>query len=172
MTPKRAFSRSLLLLPLAVLFAHEVRAENTAGRQFSGTWTLTFVDNVSPNGSRVQLYGPHPHGITTFDGEGRYSLQIMSDGRPKFAANDKSKGTPEEYKAAIQGINCHFGRYSVNEGSQAITLRVEHATYPNWEGIELILPFKIAGDQLVLTIPRPATGGPGTIGEVGLKRVQ
>jgi hypothetical protein len=39
----------------------------------------------------------------------------MSDSRPRFAAADKSKGTSEEYKAAVQGSNCHFGRSIVND---------------------------------------------------------
>jgi hypothetical protein len=80
------------------------------------------VDNVLPDGSRVQLYGPNPQGIAKFDANGRYSMQIMRDGRPKFAANYKGKGTPEEYKTSVQGSNCHFGTCTVNETDHTVTL--------------------------------------------------
>jgi hypothetical protein len=81
--------------------------------QLVGTWTLVLVDNVQSDGSRIQLYGPNPQGILFFDGAGHYALEILRSGRPRFAANDKSKGTPEEYQAAVQGTNSHFGTYAV-----------------------------------------------------------
>ena len=132
-----------------------------------GTWTLVLVDNVQPDGQRVHLYGDDPHGILTFDAQGRYALQILSGGRPRFASNDKAKGTPEEYKAAVQGSNSHFGRYSAADG--ALTFQIEHASYPNWEGTQQKRPFTITGDQLKYTVPNPTTGG-GATGEVVWKR--
>ena len=173
MTRRKAFTRSLSLLPLAlVLFGGTAMAQKTSLEQLVGTWTIVLVDNVLPDGGRVHLYGSNPQGIVMFDAGGHYSLQIMSDGRPKFAASDKSKGTPEEYKAAVQGSNCHFGRYTVDERDHTVTLHVEHATFSNWEGTELKLPFTLSGDQSKLIIPHPTTGGPNVTGEVGLKRIR
>jgi len=71
-----------------------------------------------------------------FDGQGRYSLQIVREDRVRFAANDKSKGTPQEYADAVRGSNAHFGRYTVNAADKTITFHIEHASYPNWEGTE------------------------------------
>src|SRR3954469_12533913 len=62
----------------------------------AGTYTLLLVDNIKTDGSRVHLYGDKPQGILMLDNSGHYCLQILSDGRPKFAAADKSKGTDEE----------------------------------------------------------------------------
>lgn len=141
--------------------------------QLIGTWKLTMADNVLPDGTRVHLYGPDPQGLLMFDAGGHYSLQIMSADRPKFAANDKGKGTAEEYRAAVQGSNCHFGRYAVN-ADHTVTFYVEHATFSNWEGKPQILPFQISGDEyknIKFIVPHPTTGGPGVTGEVIWKRV-
>ena len=151
-------------------FGSPALAQKPLKEQLVGTWTIVLVDNVRADGSRINLYGPNPQGIAMFDAEGHYSLQIMSDGRPKFSANDKSKGTAEEYKAAVQGSNCHFGRYSVDETSHTITLHVEHATFSNWEGTDLKWPLSLTGDESKITIPHPTTGGADVTGEVGLKR--
>jgi hypothetical protein len=173
MTQRSGFTPSLSLLSLAfVFFTGGAVAQNSAREQLIGTWNVVLVDNVRPDGSRIRLYGPNPRGIAMFDADGHYSLQIMSEGRPKFAANDKSKGTPEEYKAAIQGSNCHFGRYRVDELDHTVTLHVENATFSNWEGADLKLPFTVAGDESKLTIPHPTTGGGDVVGEVLLKRAR
>jgi hypothetical protein len=164
------FTVSLLLLAVAT-FTGMATAQKTAKEQLVGTWTLVFVDNVLPDGNRVQLYGPNPQGIAMFDANCRYSMQIMSDGRPKFAANDKGKGTPEEYKAAVQGSNCHFGTYTVNETDHTVTFHIEHATFPNWEGSERKSPFTLVDDEFKFTVAHPTTGGPNVTGEVAWKRI-
>jgi polyisoprenoid-binding protein YceI len=97
-------------------------------------------------------------------------MQIFRDGRPKFAANDKSKGTPEEHKAAMQGSNAHFGRYTVNEMDHSVTFHIEHASFPNWEGSERKSPFTLTGDEFKYTVANPTTGGPNVTGEVVWKR--
>ena len=59
------------------------------------------------------LVGLKTHGELMFDTSGRYSLQLCSSGRAKFASNNRAKGTPEENEAAVRGCNPHWGRYSV-----------------------------------------------------------
>lgn len=166
--------RILTIALFACLAAGAPAAAQDANTQLVGTWQLTVADNVSPDGTRVHLYGPDPQGVLMFDASGHYSLQIMSAERPKFAANDKAKGTAEEYRAAVQGTNCHFGRYAINERDHTVTFHVEHATFSNWEGTTQNLPFQIAGGEsrsITFTLARPTTGGPGVTGEVTWKRV-
>ncbi len=139
--------------------------------QLVGTWTLVLVDNVQSDGSRVQLYGPNPQGILFFDGAGHYALEILRSGRPRFAANDKSKGTPEEYQAAVQGTNSHFGTYAVDDAGHTITFHIDHASFPNWEGTDQKRSFTLSGDELIYTVPTPTTGGTAT-GEVRWKRLR
>lgn len=135
-----------------------------------GTWTLTASDNVNPDGSRIHLYGDDPQGTLNFDATGHYSLQIMSKVRPKFAANDKSKGTPEEYRASVVGTQCHFGTYTINEQDHSITMHVEHAIYANWEGADLKWPYTVDGEHATFIVPHPSIGGPGVYGEIAYVR--
>jgi hypothetical protein len=155
---------------IAPVFSQDSPRTGDAGR-IAGTWTLILVDNVLPDGSRVHLYGDAPQGILTFDGRGRYTLQILRSGRPKFAAGDKSKGTPEENAAAVQGSNAHWGRYSVNDADGTLTFSIDHASFPNWEGTQQKRKFTLAGDRLKYTVPAPTTGA-AAIGEVEWQRAE
>jgi lysophospholipase L1-like esterase len=161
----------LLLLAAALRWGDAPRAPErpAAANPLVGTWTLVLVDNLLPDGSRVHLYGPQPSGLLMFDDGGRYGLQIVSAGRPAFAANDKSRGTADEYRAAVQGSNAHFGTYAIDQAEGTITFRIEHASFPNWEGTQQKRSFRLAGDRLKYTVPAPTTGG-GAVGEVEWRR--
>jgi hypothetical protein len=172
-----------LLLIGSITFAHAQQKEKTSGAdkktsskkslpgKLIGTWTLVLVDNILPDGSRVELYDPSPQGILMFDAHGNYSLQILRASRVKFAANDKSQGTLEEYKAAVQGSNTHFGKYTIDESNGTITFYIEHASYPNWEGTEQKRLYTLNNNELKYTVPTPTTGA-GATGEVVWKRIQ
>jgi hypothetical protein len=90
---------------------------------------------------------------------GRYSLQLCESDRPKFAANDRNKGTPEENQAAVKGCNPHWGRYSVSFTDKTISFHIEHALFKNWEGTEQKRSFTLIGDELTYTIPNPSERG-------------
>ncbi|HUQ49896.1 MAG TPA: lipocalin-like domain-containing protein, partial [Terriglobales bacterium] len=140
--------RRATIIGIAVLLVLVLSAvaQKKAPKKIIGTWTLVAADNVFPDGNRVQVYGPEPHGLLIFDSGGRYSLQIFRAGRPKFVSNDKSTGSPEENQAAVQGSNAHFGRYVINAADSSITFHIEHASFPNWEGTEQKRSFRIQGD--------------------------
>jgi hypothetical protein len=154
------FAISLLA---ATLHAQEPKESLT------GTWTLVAVDNILPDGTKIQPYGPHPDGMLVLNAQGHYSVHIFRPDRAKFVSNDKSKGSPEENRAAVQGTNSHFGRYSVNEAEHVITFRIEHALFPNWEGTEQKRSFTLEGDVLKYTVRTTTTGG-AEIGEVTWRR--
>jgi hypothetical protein len=135
----------------------------------TGTWTLVAVDNVFPDGRRIQPYGPHPEGLLTLDAGGRYSVHIFRPDRARFASSDKGRGTAEEYQAAVQGANTHFGRYQVDEAQRVITFRIERALFPNWEGTEQKRTFELHGDDLRYTVRTTTTGGT-EVGEVTWRR--
>src|SRR3569832_267988 len=121
-----------LLLSFCLLAWGSAYAQNTK-MNIAGTYSLVLVDNIKPDGSRVHLYGDQPQGILMLDSTGNYSLQIFSDGRPKFASGDKSKGTDEENRLAIQGCNAHFGKYIIDDEKHIIIFMIGHASFPNWE---------------------------------------
>lgn len=153
----------LLCLPIPA-----AQAEQPAS--LVGTWSVVLVDNILPDGTRVPLYGPHPDGLLMFDDAGHYSLQLLRAERVPFAANDKSKGTPAELKAAVEGSNAHFGRYSVDPDGHTITFRIEHASFPNWDGTVQVRRFTLVGDRLTYVVPSPTTDRSAT-GEVAWQRL-
>ena len=150
--------------PPAPAAAQSKPAESAAPKalkdQLVGTWRLLIADAVNPDKSQTPQFGPNPEGTLIFTANGHYSLQIVRFNRPKFVANDRTKGTADENKAAISQMVSHFGTWTVDEANKFITFRVEGSSYPNWEGtaqtrmIQSINP----NDALVYTVPNPDTG--------------
>lgn len=166
-----------LLLNFCVLawsaaYGQNIIAKQTPGMNtIAGSYSLVTVDNLLADGSRIHLYGDHAHGILLMDDKGNYSLQIVSEGRPKFASGDKSKGTDEENKFAVKGCNAHFGTYRIDAEKHMITFYINHASFPNWEGTKQVRPFEFDGKVFKYTVPAPTTGGSVT-GEVVWKRTE
>jgi hypothetical protein len=152
---------------LSALFASAQKKET----KLTGTYELVTVDNILADGTRVHLYGDKPQGLLIFDAQGHYALQIYSQDRPKFATADKSKGTDEENRAAVKGSNAHFGTYTIDETEGTITFNIQHASFPNWEGVRQKRPFMLMENVFKYTVPAPTTGGAVT-GEVVWKRVE
>jgi len=48
---------------------------------------------------------------------------------PKFAANNRQAGTPEENKAVVQGSLAYFGTYSVDEAAKTVTIHIESCSF-------------------------------------------
>lgn len=154
----------------SVLASSEVVAQKkTLNEQITGAWRYVAVDTIHPDGSRVPMYGPNPQGLVIFDGKGHYALVNARTGLPKFSSQKRTVGTPEEYKAIVQGSIAHFGRYTLNEADKTITFHIETSTFPNWDGIEQKRPFTLKGDELKWTTPGASSGGTA---EVVLKRAK
>lgn len=148
---------SILMLSLACT------AMRLSAQSYLGTWALTLVDRIAPDGTRTHLYGDSPEGLMTLDADGRYTMQILKAGRPKFASGSKLAGTPDENQQAVQGSNSHFGRYSVDDRDHTITFHIDHAFFPNWEGTDQKCGLKVVDDQLTILQPTTSAGGTGVI---------
>ena len=159
---------AMLFLGVALPSGEAVGQEKTLKEQLVGTWTYVSVDTVRPDGSRTPMFGPNPQGLASFDSKGRYILLTSRSDQPKFASNNRTEGTPEEYKAVVQGTIAHFGRYTVNEADKTITFHIETSTFPNWNGVEQKRPFTLTGDELRWTTAASSGGS----AEVVLKRVK
>ena len=168
LTPLTRTAMALLFLGVALPLGDAVGQEKTLKEQLVGTWEYVSVDTVRQDGSRVPMYGPDPQGLAVFDSNGRYILMTARSGQPKFASNNRMEGTTEEYKAVVQGMNAHFGRYTVNEADKTITFHIETSTFPNWNGAEQTRPFTLTGDELKWT----TAGSSGGKAEVVLKRAK
>lgn len=150
----RVNTPTLAILLVLSPFSNQAFAQQM--KDLVGTWSVVSNEGTMPDGKKVHPFGPNPVGILTFDADGRYTLQICSPDRPKFAGN-RMTGTPEEYKAAVQGCNPHWGRYTVSDG--AINFKIEHALFTNWEGTEQKRTFAIKGDELSYVVPAASNGG-------------
>jgi hypothetical protein len=160
---------ALLFLAGLLPSGEAVAQPKTLKEQLVGSWTYVAVDTVRPDGSRVPIYGPNPQGLASFDADGHYLLLTARSGLPKFASGNRMEGTPEEYKAVVQGSIAHFGKYTINEADKTITFHIETSTFPNWNGTEQKRPFTLKGDELKWTTPGASSGGTA---EVVLKRAR
>ena len=144
---------------------------HAADSPLAGTWRLTGADEVRPDGSITEPYGARPEGLLIIDREGRYSLQIFRADRPKFASGDKHTGTAAEYEAAVQGMSSHIGVCNVDAPSGVLVFHIEHASFPNLDGVTQRRRYRLLGDDLSYEIPPSATGN-GTVSRSRWRRVR
>jgi Lipocalin-like domain len=83
-----------------------------------------------------------------------------------------TEGSADEYKAALEGNNADFGRYTVDEPDRSITFHMDHASHKELEGTSHKRYFSLNGGQLKYTTSRvPADGKAKDVyGEVVLER--
>jgi hypothetical protein len=90
--------------------------------------------NVRPDGSKVDLFGPHPSAMVMFDGNGHFVIDQGNPDLPKFKSNNRAQGTPEENKAVVQGSLSYHGSYAVAD--KVLTFKVEGSSFPNLVGTD------------------------------------
>ena len=98
-----------------------------------GTWTLVSVV-TERDGRKFDSYGPNAKGMLVFDANGRYSIIFIAGGLPSFGSGNRSSGTADEAMAVVAGSLAHFGTYVVDEADKSLTLQIDRATFPNWDG--------------------------------------
>jgi hypothetical protein len=144
-------------LGLSIVAPASSRAQGAA-KDLVGMWTPVSV-TVDQGGTKTNPYGPNPKGILTFDSSGHFSAIFVSAELPKFAANSRTAGTPEENKAVVQGSLAYCGTYTAGDSDKSLVYRIEASTFPNWMGVEQKRTFALSGDQLTITNPAPSGGG-------------
>jgi hypothetical protein len=146
------------LLCLALSFAAtETFAQ--AAKSLVGSWTLVTNFTTYAAGKKEANYGEKPMGQVTFSSNGRYTLLISRPDLPKFASNNRAKGTPEENKAVVGGMIAHFGTYKVDDKAKAIVFHIEASSYPNWNGTEQKRPYSVTATELKWNTPAASGGG-------------
>jgi hypothetical protein len=135
-------------------------SQQTLKEQLVGTWTIVSNDNVAPDGTKRQIFGANPKGILIFQANGQYAQIFLRPDRPKFKANNRLQGMPDEIKAAYEGALVHFGTWSVTEADKTIIVRTEGALYPNQEGTQGKRTIvSLTADELRLANPASGAGG-------------
>jgi hypothetical protein len=131
----------------------------TLEKQIQGTWELVSI-YVDKDGEKIDAFGANPRGSMILAQNGRFSIIIMKASLPKFAANNRIKGTAEENQAVIQGSVAYFGSYKIeSEKEHMVSLHIEGGTFPNWDGEEQKRIMNVAGDEIKVTNPTAAIGG-------------
>src|SRR5438034_11679067 len=99
-----AISASLMLAGLAAP-AGDAAAQDA--KSLVGTYTLVSADTTDASGKKTPTFGPNARGSLIFTSNGRYSIQFASGSLPKFASNNRTKGSPEENQAIVAGSLGH-----------------------------------------------------------------
>jgi hypothetical protein len=152
---------SLLTTSVAAMLTAALLPSSVVAQEISlvGSWIFVSAQDVKPDGSKVDPWGPNPKGAAMYDANGRFTFMIMRSDLPKFASNNRGQATAEEGKAVAQGMIAFYGTYTVNEGDKTLTTRIEGSSYPNLIGgeqkriITLLTP-----DELRYTNPATSTG--------------
>lgn len=88
-----------------------------------------------------------------YNAHGRMSVVLMRADRPKFVSGDPARGTPEEIKAAFEGVSAYYGTYDVDHALGTVTHHVEGNLFPNWIGTDQQRFFTLTGRRLTLRTP-------------------
>jgi len=99
-----------------------------------GAWSLVSDTATTADGRKVQPFGPQPNGMAIFDSAGHFSIVISRPDLPKFASNNRMRGTAAENEAIVQGSIGFFGTYAIKDG--VIVQHIEGGTWPAWAGTD------------------------------------
>jgi hypothetical protein len=152
------------LLLLTVLWSGALTAVAQSG-SIVGAWALTAADKLLPNGTRTSdHYGDNPHGIAIFTADGHYAVEIYRADHTKFSSGGPLKGTPDEYKEALEGMSVHFGRYMVDPSRHTISFIIDRASFSDWDDTTQVRSYELKGDELSWRVPaRPDGSIPITV---------
>lgn len=149
----------IVLAVLLLAPSGATRAQQPAGSQvLVGTWTL-ISETVSRGGQTVEPLGSDPLGSMVLDRTGHFVMIISRRGLPNFAAKRRDAGTPDENKEVLAGLLAFFGKYTISEPDNVLSIRVEASTFPNWVGTDQKRYFTLSGDEMTWTNCTPAVSG-------------
>ena len=155
---------ALILVLACGFFAHKATGQQqpqTLKQQLHGSWTLDSQYMKLKDGSTFEPYGSGTKGSFMVDPNGRFSFQVIGANRPKFKSGARREGTPEENASAVFNTETFFGTYSVNDADHVLTLHLERAILPNWDGVDRTYKILLKGDKLELEGPAtPSAQGP------------
>jgi 3-hydroxybutyryl-CoA dehydrogenase len=127
-----------------------------------GTWRLTaFVHQEADGAIQGHLFGEAPLGCLTYNADGHFHLNVMRDGRRRFAGPTPESGDLEERAAAFSGAMSYAGTWSRSDGPDGplMTHHVEISSFPNWIGSDLVRRLRVTDRDLVLTATPPGNSG-------------
>jgi hypothetical protein len=124
--------------------------------QIVGAWRTVSI-YTEEGGVKRHLHGEKPVGLTVFDRSGYVISFLATPDLPKFAANNRLKGTDAEYRAVMQGIIAGFGTYTIDGETASIAWVA--SSYPNRVGTTEKRTYTIVGDEMTVVNPTASSGG-------------
>ena len=103
-------------------------------RDMVGSWSLESDVSTTPDGHELLPFGPTPRGLAIFNPDGRFAIVLSRPDLPRFASDNRMKGTAAENEAIVRGSFAFFGTYSVADG--VIVQHIEGGTWPEWVGTD------------------------------------
>ncbi len=149
----------LVVAAAALLPAGATAQQQSLKDRLVGAWKPVVIENVRPDGTKAYPYTQTPKGILIFTDSGHFSLQVLRPGAAPYASGNRSRGTPEEYQATVQGGIHFFGTYTVNEADQTFVFHIEGSSFPNYNGFDQKRKAAVQGDELKLTLAQVSAGG-------------
>ena len=149
--------RSIAALLVGLLISASCLAQQKSLKeQILGSWGFVSAINVRPDGSKSNSWDPKATGSLIYLPNGRFSFMIMRSDIPKF---EREKATPEQHKAAVQGLIAYHGTYTVDEATKTIIHRVQGSSFAAFNGTEQKrIVTSITADELKYTNPASSFG--------------
>lgn len=110
------------------------RADAQTAKDMVGAWTLESDTSTTSDGRPIQPFGPRPIGMAIFDSAGHFAIINARPDLPKFASNNRMRGTAQENEAIVHGTIAFSGTYSVVNG--VMVQHIEGGTWPAWFGTD------------------------------------
>jgi Lipocalin-like domain len=106
------------------------RAGAQTAKDLVGAWTLESDDTTTADGRTIQPFGAQPKGIAIFDSDGHFAIINSRSDLPKFASNNRMRGTAKENEAIVHGSFAFYGTYLVANG-----VIVQHIEGGTWQAL-------------------------------------
>ena len=91
----------IALTALALALTNNATAQDLQN-QLIGTWDFVVAQVRAPPDGKISFpFGEQPKGMLVFTSDGRFMQIHVAGDVPKIAANNRLKGTPEEYSEVI-----------------------------------------------------------------------
>jgi Lipocalin-like domain len=119
---------------LSVLPGNALAQQNSLKEQIVGAWTFVSSINTRADGSQYDPWGVDGKGTTMYDANGHFAFMLLRSDLPKVT--DRSKATPEQSKAVVDGSIAYYGTYTVDEPSKSVTLHIEGSTFSAFNGAD------------------------------------
>jgi hypothetical protein len=145
---------------LALLPATAISQSKSLKDQLVGTWDVVSWERTAADGTKVHAFGRNPRGINVFGADGRFVVFYTRADLPKLASDDRTKATPQEAKALMDGVIAYYGTYTVDDATKTIAFNIETTTFPNQLGRpQKRVISSLTADELKYSNPTATAGG-------------